>query len=332
MNYSASAIVLEKVHVHNLLPEIGIEKAREEIINGLTARRKFISSKYFYDELGSSLFEKITQLEEYYPTRTEKAILNEIAPELMSRNDSFEIVELGSGDCSKISILLNAVNPQNLKEVCYIPVDVSKSAVEKSAWQLSQSFSGMAINGYVADFTHQLKQISRTEKPRMVCFFGSTIGNFSTFESQLIFHNLNDSLRQGDSLLVGFDLLKAERLLHDAYNDSQRITEQFSKNILKVANEIAGFNFNTNDFDHDAFFNPHKSRIEMHLKAKNKCSVVSPLCKALLNFEKGESIHVENSHKYSRESIENLATQTGFIIKNLYTDPKEWFALVEFVK
>lgn len=332
MNYTASAIVLEKVKVHNLLPEIGIEKARNEILMGLTARRKYISSKYFYDEKGSSLFEKITQLDEYYPTRTEKAILKSIAPGLMGRNASFEIMELGSGDCSKISILMNALQPHNLENVRYIPVDVSKSAVEKSVQQLSRKFPQMEINGYVADFTHQLNQVPHSENPRMVCFFGSTIGNFSADESRHILQNLYDNLLEGDSLLVGFDLVKPEPVLHAAYNDSRGVTEQFNKNILNVANEIAGFDFNPEKFEHVAFFNRDELRIEMHLKAKTKCSVSSPFCNVPLEFQKDESIHVENSHKYSFESIEELANRAKFKIRNIFTDSKDWFALVELGK
>ncbi len=320
----------QKVRIKNLLPEIGIEKARAEIIAGLTSKNKSISSKYFYDEIGSDLFEAITELPEYYPTRTEKSILESIAPELMNRNSSFEIIELGSGDCSKISILIEAVQKVNLENVNYIPIDISKSAIENSTAELLEKFPDMKINGYVADFIHQLNQIPHSEKPRLICFLGSTIGNFSKSDSTKILRNLAKGLLKGDSLLVGFDLVKPKSVLHAAYNDSAGVTEQFNKNILNVVNSIIDTDFNTDDFNHHSFFNHEKSRIEMNLVANKNCSVNSPFIKSPIYFENGESIHTENSHKYYLNGIEELIANSGLVVKNSYTDPKKWFALVEF--
>ncbi len=333
MNFTETGIfVKQKVRIKNLLPEIGIEKAREEIIAGLISKNRYISSKYFYDEMGSELFEEITGLPEYYPNRTEKSILKGIAPELMNRNFSLEIIELGSGDCSKISILIDAVQKSNLENVNYIPLDISKSAIEKSANELLEKFPEMRITGYVADFIHQLNQIPHSNKPRLICFFGSTIGNFSKEESMEILTNLSRGLLEGDSLLVGFDLVKSELVLNAAYNDSSCVTARFNKNILNVINTIVEIDFDIADFEHYSFFNHEKSRIEMHLVANKSCSVNSPFIKKPIHFNKGESIHTENSHKYYLAGIEKLIEGSGLIIKNSYTDSNNWFTLVEFAK
>lgn len=333
MNFNETGIFQQqKVKIKNLLPKIGIEQARKEIISGLTSEICHISSKYFYDETGSELFVEITELEEYYPTRTERNILENIAPELMNRNISFEIIELGSGDCSKISILLSAVERNNLQNITYLPVDFSNSAVEKSSNELSSRFPEIEINGYVADFIHQLDLIQHSSKPRLICFLGSTIGNFAKQESNEMMQNLANSILDGDSLLIGFDLVKPESVLLPAYNDSKGVTKAFNLNILNVVNKIIKSDFNTENFKHHSYFNKEKSRIEMHLEANQNCVVNSLFLKEHLQFKEGDSIHTENSHKFTLSSIQELAINSKLKIKNFHADPKEWFALVEFVK
>lgn len=332
MNFSETGILQqEKVKIKNLLPDIGIEQARQEIIDGLSSKTPSISSKFFYDKKGSLLFEEITQLKEYYPTRTEKVILTAIAPELVNRNKSFEIIELGSGDCSKISILLKAAE-QNIRNIKYIPVDFSQSAISDSASTLSERYPELEIDGYVADFIHQLNLIPHSEKERIVCFLGSTIGNFNKTEAKEIIKNLSEGILRNDTLLLGFDLVKPEKILDAAYNDSLGVTERFNKNILNVVNTIIQSDFSLNDFDHRAFFNADKSRIEMHLIANSDVEVHSPFFEHTIRFQKGESIQTENSHKYSRESIQELICETGLEINRFHTDSDNWFALVEFVR
>ena len=333
MNFTGGVISQQqKVKIKNLLPEIGISQMREEIIQGLTAEPKSISSKYFYDKTGSELFNQITQLPEYYPTRTEKSILHQIAPELMNRNSSFEIIELGSGDCSKISILLDAIDEQRLENIYYVPVDVSKSAIENSARELCERYSDLQINGYVADFMHQLNLIPRKTQKRIICFFGSTIGNFSAADAELIIKNLADELEGDDSLLIGFDLVKPRHLLHAAYNDAAGITHAFNKNILNVVNQIIESDFHPDDFDSHSFFNEDKLRNEMHLVANKNCTVCSPFLKEQLRLKMGDSFHTESSHKYSVSAIKKLTEPADLIIQNIFTDSNQWFALVEFSK
>jgi len=331
MNYTETGILQkQKVRIKNLLPKIGIEQARQEIVSGLIYEKRFISSKFFYDETGSRLFEEITQLNEYYPTRTEKEILESIAPDLMNRNPSFEIIELGSGDCSKISILLHTVEKENLNKIKYIPVDFSRSAIRDSTIELSERFSELEISGYVADFIHQIDLIPHSDKSRIICFLGSTIGNFSNTEAKEIVLNLSRGVLENDTLLVGFDLVKPEEILYEAYNDSKRVTERFNKNILNVVNKIIESDFNLNYFDHSAFFNSKKSRIEMHLVCNKNCTVNSQYFGKAIHFKSGDSIHTENSQKYTLDNIQDLISDTGLSIKNIFRDSKNWFALVEF--
>jgi L-histidine N-alpha-methyltransferase len=310
---------------------LGIDNIQKEIIDGLNSEYKHISSKYFYDEKGSKLFEDITRLPEYYPTRTEKKILEEIAPELMHNIQNIDLVELGSGDSSKINILLNSVPQENIETITYTPVDVSHSAIQGSAEKLINSFPGITINGLVADFINQLDLIP-SERQRMFFFLGSTIGNFNEETTHKFLKDLSSSMNIGDTFLLGLDLVKPIKVLHDAYNDSQNVTAEFNKNILNVINDIINTDFDPNDFKHKAFFNQEKSRIEMHLVANNNVEVNSPYSSSSFKFKKGESIHTENSYKFSFEQIKNFEKITGLTIKETYTDINKWFALVLFEK
>ena len=332
MSYLETEIVEAlPVFISNHIKELGIDNIQKEIIDGLNSEYKHISSKYFYDEKGSKLFEDITRLPEYYPTRTEKKILEEIAPELMHNIQNIDLVELGSGDSSKINILLNSVPQENIETITYTPVDVSHSAIQGSAEKLINSFPGITINGLVADFINQLDLIP-SERQRMFFFLGSTIGNFNEETTHKFLKDLSSSMNIGDTFLLGLDLVKPIKVLHDAYNDSQNVTAEFNKNILNVINDIINTDFDPNDFKHKAFFNQEKSRIEMHLVANNNVEVNTPYSSSSFKFKKGESIHTENSYKFSFEQIKNFEKITGLTIKETYTDINKWFALVLFEK
>ncbi|NOQ25597.1 MAG: L-histidine N(alpha)-methyltransferase [Bacteroidales bacterium] len=332
MNYIDTEVIeAHKIKIINHLNNLGIENIRKEIITGLTSKQKTISSKFFYDKTGSKLFEDITQLPEYYPTRTEKKILKTIAPKLMHNLRHADIVELGSGDCSKISLLLNSIPKENLKTINYIPVDVSQSAVNESARNLVEKFPDLSIKGLVADFINQLDLIPKTSK-RMLCFLGSTLGNFTETVTNQFLKNLSSSMNSGDTFLLGVDLVKSTDILHDAYNDSQEVTAEFNKNILNVINDLINSDFNINDFEHKAFFNQGKSRIEMHLIANKDVIINTPFSTTTINLKKGENIHTENSYKFTQAQINNFAKASGLNIKEIFTDPNNWFALVLFEK
>jgi len=303
---------------------------RKELLEGLTSDNMYISSKFFYNRHGSELFEWITQLPEYYPTRTEKEIINTYKNELFAHLSHVDLIELGSGDCSKISIALNAIAEDHRDSIIYYPIDFSSSSIKTSKRLLNKAFPGLKIEGRVADFT-QLNELPN-KQPRIICFFGSTIGNFEPQQTAQLLTRLSKLMHTGDQLILGMDLVKNIHILEAAYNDSQRITEAFNKNILRSCNGILGTNFIASDFEHQAFFNPEKSRIEMHLRALNDLYIKSYYFNGRIIIRKGESIHTENSHKYTEESIHDLAQKSGLSIKNIYHDLNQWFAVVQLCK
>ena len=330
MNYvSEETITLNRVSITNLLQEIGPEEVRAEIIAGLSSEKRHISSKYFYNKAGSELFEEITDLEEYYPTRTEMGILERIAPELMKKIKGYDIIELGSGDSSKISILLEAASRSHCGEINYLPLDISQPAIQRSAKELIESFPDINIDGYAVDFTSQFELVGRN-RPALICFFGSTIGNFEWDASLELLQNIGRQMKPGDILLLGMDLVKSGEILHAAYNDAQGVTAAFNRNILNTVNQMIASDFREKDFEHRAFFNKDLSRIEMHLVARRDLNIHSPFLSGPLIIQKGETIHTESSHKYSPGQISALAAAGGLDLIQTHTDEKGWFALSEF--
>ncbi len=276
MNFKENTCVLDSTAtVDNFLLKLGTDAVVGSIIDGLTCREKHISCIYFYDAVGSKLFEKITRLPEYYLARTEKSLLAQAAFHVCNELKDIDIVELGSGDCSKISILLEAIPSRFLQSVRYIPVDVSQSVVEESAAILVSTFPGMSIHGMVADFMKQLNLIPKG-LTRFFCFLCSTVGNLSKRDAIEFFRNLGKAMRTGDMLLLGADMVKNKDILEKAYNDSAGVTAEFNLNILNVVNNIVSTNFRPEAFEHVAFYNEESSRIEMHLKAKEDLEVESP--------------------------------------------------------
>ncbi len=330
MNFvNEEVVTLNRTSITNLLQEIGPEEVRDEIIAGLNAERKRISSKYFYNKAGSELFKEITSLEEYYPTRTEMAILERIAPDLMKACEGYDIIELGSGDSSKISILFEAAARIQSGQIHYLPLDISQPAIQRSAEELVKSFPNINIDGYAVDFTSQFELVGR-DRPALICFFGGTIGNFEWEASLELLQNISRQMKKGDILLLGMDQVKPEHILHAAYNDARGVTAAFNRNILNTVNEMIESDFREDDFEHLAFFNKTLSRIEMHLVAKRQVVVHSPYLPEPLLFQKGDSIHTENSHKYSRQHIQKMAQAAGLRLNQTHTDEMGWFALSEF--
>ena len=307
------------------------DAAISQIIAGLRSPRKQISSIYFYDGVGSKLFERITRLPEYYPARTEKKILRRIAPVVIGNADRLDIVEIGSGDCSKISILLNAIPRRRLKNIRYMPLDASPDAIRESAGLLQQTFSGIKIRGMVVDFTRQMHLIPRGEN-RLFCFFGSTIGNLSVEQKNRFLNDLSRAMEPGDALLLGADMVKPVRILERAYNDSQGVTAAFNRNILKVVNRLAGTDFNPLAFDHLAFYDRRWKRIEMHLKARYAMRISCPATSERIEINKGESIHTENSHKFTLADLSDSAAAAGLRLNRSFMDDNRWFMLAHFIK
>lgn len=321
--------ITEQVSISSLLTRQDEEKTIREIFTGLSSDRKYIPSRFFYDDEGSTLFEKITTLPEYYPTRTEKVILENISSQLVGKVGDINIVELGSGDCSKISILLDAIPLGRISSVKYYPVDISESSMRKSAGRLTDRFTGLQVHGLLADFMNHLDALPGGEK-RLVCFFGSTIGNLTREEAVKFLSGIGEMMQGDDSFLVGFDMVKDKGILEAAYNDSQGITAAFNRNILTAVNNIANTVFNPGRFRHLAFYDPTKMRIEMHLEALADMEINSPHFSHGIHIRKGETIHTENSHKFTHELIDEMAEKAGMTIRNIYTDKTGWFSLVQF--
>ena len=302
----------------------------EDVCRGLTARQKCIPCKYLYDKRGSQLFEEICRLPEYYPTRTELAILKEQAPEIMDSFQRSDLIELGSGSNRKIRILLDAAGRTNRATIRYIPVDISEAAVIDAASGLREEYPELHMLCIVADFTTQMNRIPR-DRPHLILFLGSTIGNFSRDEQTEFLDNISSNMDESDRLLLGFDMIKPKEIIEAAYNDSRGITAKFNKNMLTVLNRELEANFDAADFEHIAFFNDEQSRIEMHLRAKDDIIVKIGSIDMELTLRRGETIHTENSRKFSREDIERIAYRARLKIQNWFTDTDEWFSLVEMV-
>lgn len=332
MNYTkAETLTRENIHLVSYLHAIGAERVRTEILKGLQAESKYISPKFFYDQKGSELFEDITELDEYYPTRTERSILSTIVRELNIDFYKLNIIELGSGDASKIRLLFQQIPVELLPAIRYYPLDISRSAIEKAAMELTAEFPSIEINGIVADFFHQINVVPKTGK-RLFCFFGSTIGNLDISEVKGFMELLGSEMQTGDSLLLGLDMVKDVAVLEKAYNDDQQITAEFNKNILNVVNALTGTDMDPADFEHLAFYNKEKSRVEMHLKARNDIVITFDSETDNVHIRKGETIHTENSHKFSLDDVKTMGSLAGLNVEQIFADERQWFSLVHYRK
>jgi len=311
--------------------EMAMKTEVEEMLVGLMAAQKHLPCKFFYDEAGSKLFEQITRLEEYYPSWTEKSILKRHAGELMRGVEGASLVEIGSGDCSKISILLQALPRAMIKKSTYVPVDVSLSAIEESRCKLQERFGSIEVFGIVADFMQQIHLVSQHEN-RIFCFFGSTIGNLDRRDAVQFVAKLGKLMKAGERLLIGLDMVKDKAVLERAYNDEKDVTARFNKNILNVANKILGTDFEPEYFRHHAFFDEEIQRIEMHLVATRDMTVKSQFFERDLEIPKGQTIHTENSHKFTSYHIDEFASVSGLSVRAVYTDSNRWFTLTDYIK
>ncbi len=290
---------------------------------GLRATPRRISPKFFYDAPGARLFDQICELPEYYPTRTEFALLERYAQEMARAiGPRADLIEFGAGSMSKIRILLRALRDP----VRYLAVDISAEHLHHHAVLLQREFPALEITPLAADFTRRLALPAAGTMPRSkVGFFpGSSIGNFAPAEACNFLRAAARTLR-GGGLLIGVDLIKAPAVLHAAYNDAQGVTAAFNKNLLVRANRELAANFNLDAFAHYAFYNPHEARIEMHLISAREQQV--RLGNDCFEFAAGETLHTENSYKYSVQSFQALARQAGFEPRQVWCDERAWFSV-----
>lgn len=321
----------ERIEIMNYTKETFLNDLRSDVLLGLTSPQKSLPSKYFYDECGSRLFEEICGLPEYYQTRAELSILKGSAVHIMRDLGEVDIVELGSGSNLKIRTLLDACIRSCRTDICYLPIDVSESALVESSVELLGSYPDLRIVGIVADFMKQIKQIP-AGRGRLFVFFGSTIGNFE-YEARIdLLKLVAGMMGPGDRFLLGIDMIKSADMLENAYNDSRGVTAKFNKNILNVVNRELNTGFDLSHFDHVAFYNAAMERVEMHLRANRSILVEIDGLGMQVSMEKGETIHTEICGKFSRDSAKAMAKEAGLRIDRWYSDPQGWFSLVELAR
>ena len=305
-----------------------IEKTfAEEISSSLNMVPKFITPKFFYDKKGSELFEKICTLPEYYPTRTEISILKNLQTELPSFvDDSFRLVELGSGASVKTRLLLDIFTKMQ-QTTEYLPIDISEILAESSE-QLLQDYYNLRITGIIDTYEGGLEFLKNyDEKNNLIIFLGSSFGNFSPSEGKTFLKKINSTMKSGDLFLIGLDLVKDSQILESAYDDAQGVTAEFNLNVLSRINDELDADFDLNNFSHYSTYNKEDQRIEMYLKSLVNQSVIISKSNLSLNLEKNELIHTEYSHKYTLDQIKTLLESSGFKINHTWLDDDTRFSL-----
>ena len=309
------------VHVHNQDSNV----LKEEILDGLLSTPKRLPTKYFYDDRGSTLFEQICELPEYYQTRTEHQLLETVADDVVAQTEAEELVELGSGAATKTRVLLDAMaRAQHLR--FYVPFDVSEGIVRRVAQELVEEYEGLQVHGVVGDFLSHLEHIPDGGR-RLVVILGGTVGNLGPEAAPIFLSSVYDEMDKGDFFLLGVQLITDVDRLEAAYNDSSGVTAAFNKNMLHVLKSVIGADFDPTRFEHVARFNQEQHRIEMHLRSVCDQVIPIPELNFTLRLKEGEEILTEISTKYTRQQVEALLTRAGFSPVQWYTDTKELHGL-----
>jgi dimethylhistidine N-methyltransferase len=310
------------VRFYSFLPSA--DRFREDVLAGLALTQKSIPPKYFYDEPGCRLFEAICELPEYYPTRTETAILRgNIADIVQFVGPDAELIEYGSGVQAKTRILIQALQTR-----LYVPIEIAMDTLRESSNELAGRFPWLNVVGICADYTRPLSLPDFVGVPvrRKVAFFpGSTVGNFTPAEALRFLRNVRRSVGTGGGLLIGVDLKKDKATLDAAYADSKGVTARFNLNLLARINRELGGDFQTNRFRHEAFYDPSQGRVEMHLESLY--SQIVHVAGQRFDFQAGETIHTEISCKYSIAEFQELGKRAGFSPEKVWTDPEQLFSI-----
>jgi L-histidine Nalpha-methyltransferase len=311
-----------------------LDQIAEDMREGLLGEPKDLSPwpKYRYDEKGSEIFEEITVLPEYYQSRTELSILEENALGIVSRTGCRELVELGSGSSSKTRILLDAMTAANMGAVSYVPLDISESALATSAKRLLEEYPTLEISGFVGDFERSLERLLGDPRlaegsGRLVIFLGNTIANITPERRRSFLSTLRTGLKEGDYLLVGFDLVKDAHVLEAAYDDAAGVTARFNKNLLNVLNRKLGAKFDPELFAHRAVYDTDAARIEMWLDSKVAQKVPVAALGLEVPFEAGEGMRTDISAKFTRESVGTVFAESGLELVDFYADDEDQFGL-----
>jgi L-histidine N-alpha-methyltransferase len=317
------------IRIDSLLSDTDERSLANDVLDGLSRPFKEIPPKHFYDARGSELFERICELPEYYPTRSEREILLSRADEIVERTGAGELVELGSGSAEKARILLEAMSSAGTLRR-YVPVDVSESALEAAAIELVDEFDELTVHGVIGDFERHLDRVPPRavgSAPRLVALLGGTIGNFLPGTRRRVLREISRLLGPKDRLLLGTDLVKDPGVLEAAYDDSQGVTAEFNRNVLHVINRELDADFVPEAFEHVAFFDRCHEWVEMRLRARRPCSVLVAGVGLRVDFAAGEDLRTEISAKFTRARVEADLGAVGLGLDGWYTDSDGLFAL-----
>jgi L-histidine N-alpha-methyltransferase len=322
----SESIAEEAIQIDSHLDGNEERSLADDVLDGLTRPFKELPPKHFYDARGAELFDRICELPEYYQTRAERAILEQSAEEVAELTGAVELVELGSGTAAKTRVLLDALHAAGTLER-YIPFDVTESMVRDCAEALTSEYPGLRVHGVIGDFERHLDQIPPAAGPRIVAFLGGTIGNFPPGSRRRFLRKIARLLGPEDHLLMGTDLVKDPRVLEAAYDDAQGVTAEFNRNVLRVLNRELQADFDPEDFDHVALFDPHHEWIEMRLRARREHTTLVRALHLPVHFARGEELRTEISAKFTPERLEADLSAAGLQLARWLTDPDALFAL-----
>lgn len=324
----------ERLSIETVAREAARESFAEDVRRGLTREPKSLPPKYFYDELGSHLFDAICLLPEYYLTRAEREIFETHAASIVAAASgngaaALTLVELGSGSATKTRLLIEAALARQTS-LLYVPVDISRAALEASARALLQSYPDLSVEGFASDYDSAFPllraRLAREDARALVLFLGSNVGNFDPEEARDFLRRLRAALRPGDCLLMGADLKKDAATLEAAYDDSLGVTAAFNLNLLARINRELRADFRLRDFRHVAVYNERAGRVEIYAESAREQTVNVRALDLVVRFARGERVHTENSYKYDLAGILRLAEETGFRSANTWLDDAERFS------
>ncbi|HEY1500032.1 MAG TPA: L-histidine N(alpha)-methyltransferase [Acidobacteriaceae bacterium] len=310
------------------LPEAASTPVGAEVYNGLTAFPKRLSPWLFYDQRGSELFEAITELPEYYLTRTEREIFAQNSDAILEATGAktLSMIELGAGTAAKTGVLLAAA-VRRQEHVSYYPIDISASALDEAQRRICEEQPNVAVMPIVWDYTRDMTEMPAAPGRRLVLYIGSSIGNFEPSAAAALLRKLRSHLAPGDLLLLGVDHVKDRQTLLRAYNDAAGVTAEFNRNVLTRIQRELGATFRPRLFRHRAYWNDRESRIEMHLESLVAQEISIPSLDLTVSFRRGETIHTENSYKFTPESVAAMLARSSFTVRTDWTDAKRWFGV-----
>jgi L-histidine N-alpha-methyltransferase len=316
----------EPIQIDSHLSDGSERSLAEDVLDGLTKPFKELPPKHLYDARGAELFDQICELPEYYPTRAERAILDETAQELAKLTGAIELVELGSGTAAKTRVLLDALHAAGTLSR-YIPVDVTEAMVRDCAAELAQEYPGLRVHGVVGDFERHLDRVPPASGPRLVVFLGGTIGNFPPGTRRRFLRQIAGLVGPEDHLLMGTDLVKDPAVLEAAYDDEAGVTAEFNRNLLHVLNRELDADFDPSDFEHVALFDRRNEWIEMRLRSRRDHTVTVRALQLPVHFDAGEEMRTEISAKFTPVRVEEDLAAAGLELVRWLTDPDDLFAL-----